>query len=283
MIYEKQLEIIHNSAMKYEQITPAEHLRKHIRSVSIMEGKVSDSEPTAFHTIADGCPGILFLENPDTFSENNNTSSPHLTLHKSASKYAKINMKHGDLNLISIQLQPAAVKSIFDIDANDLTESHFNLELITDQRLTAQLLHAPSNTVRVDMLVAFLIEKLRKNEEQKTDKILYAIDLLQADNPVISLQKIQNQLNLSERSLERLFHQYIGISPKVFARIVRFQKALTEMRNKSFSKFTDIAYNNSYADQSHFIRDFKEFTGASPFRFLKQANERMENFAEWNS
>lgn len=271
-----------NSIISYQQITPAEQLRRYVRHVWTIEGTVSLLAPTTFKVIADGCPGILFLENPSVFSDNNHTSSPHLMLHKSASTYAEINMQQGQLNLIAIQLHPAAIKAIFGIDAHTLTEAGLDLELISDRQLTEQLLNKPSNAARIELLTSFLIEKLNKNQSQKINKALHAVDLLQVGNFVPTLKDLQTKLNLTERSQERLFNQNIGISPKVFARIVRFQKALDEMRGKKFSTLTELAYKHHYADQSHFIREFQEFTGTSPFHFLKQANEQMENFAEWH-
>ena len=99
----------------------------------------------------------------------------------------------------------------------------------------------------------------------------------------ISLPTVQNELNITERSLERYFKQYVGISPKLYARINRFQTALETLRKSNFDSLTDIAYQNNYFDQSHFIRDFKEFAGTTPKHFLHQANEQVANFPEWKT
>jgi AraC-like DNA-binding protein len=52
------------------------------------------------------------------------------------------------------------------------------------------------------------------------------------------------------------------------------------LRNNHYHKLSDIAFENEYADQSHFIRAFKEFAGFSPYRYRQQSNEVVENFAE---
>lgn len=96
-----------------------------------------------------------------------------------------------------------------------------------------------------------------------------------------SLDKIQSELNLSERSLERIFKADIGISPKLFFRINRFQTSLSYIRQQSFKSLAEVAYNHLYADQSHYIREFKEFAGTTPKQFLLHANEQVENFPEW--
>jgi len=70
------------------------------------------------------------------------------------------------------------------------------------------------------------------------------------------------------------------MSPKLLTRIIRFQAALKQLRNHSFSRLSDIAFEQEYADQSHFIRAFKEFAGDTPNRFYKSTLEMVENFPQ---
>jgi AraC-like DNA-binding protein len=93
----------------------------------------------------------------------------------------------------------------------------------------------------------------------------------------ISLKNIQKDLQLSERSFERRFKQCVGVSPKLFSRICRFQASLAQLRKNGYNKLSDIAYENEYADQSHFIRAFKEFAGFSPVQYQKKSKEVVEN------
>jgi transcriptional regulator GlxA family with amidase domain len=70
------------------------------------------------------------------------------------------------------------------------------------------------------------------------------------------------------RQLERKFSQRVGISPKQLGRIIRLQETLKMLLNRR-ANLTEIAYENEYFDQSHFIKDFKEFTGVNPKEFYK--------------
>jgi AraC-like DNA-binding protein len=87
----------------------------------------------------------------------------------------------------------------------------------------------------------------------------------------VSLFKIQTDLNLSERTFERRFEQQVGLSPRLLASISQFQTSLQQLKEGKFTKLSDIAYDNGYADQSHFIRSFKKFTNLSPLQFIKQS------------
>ena len=73
---------------------------------------------------------------------------------------------------------------------------------------------------------------------------------------------------MSERTFQRLFESNVGISPKMFSRICQFHSAFQQLDEGRFTKLSDIAYQNGYADQSHMIRTFKEFTNVSPKEYL---------------
>ncbi len=94
-----------------------------------------------------------------------------------------------------------------------------------------------------------------------------ALSRLQETQGALSLRDLRDELRITERSFERRFKQYTGMSPKLFARIAQFQASLQQLRDKQFDKLSDLAYSNDYADQSHFIRTFREFAGCSPLKF----------------
>ena len=71
----------------------------------------------------------------------------------------------------------------------------------------------------------------------------------------------------------------IGVSPKLFLRINRFQNALAQIKQQGYDKLSDVAFDNDYADQSHFLRDFQAFTGLAPFQYLKRTREVVANFS----
>ncbi|UOQ68039.1 helix-turn-helix domain-containing protein [Hymenobacter volaticus] len=89
---------------------------------------------------------------------------------------------------------------------------------------------------------------------------------------------MQESLHMSERSFQRKFKQHVGIPPKLFSRICRFQVSLNQLRNHQYHKLSDVAFENDYADQSHYIRSFQEFAGCSPYQYQRQVNELVENF-----
>jgi AraC-like DNA-binding protein len=75
---------------------------------------------------------------------------------------------------------------------------------------------------------------------------------------------------MSPRYLQRLFLQYTGVTPKLYHKINRFQLSLKLVAKKD-SSLTSIAYDCGYFDQSHFIREFKSFTGVTPSAYTAEA------------
>ena len=262
--------------MNYQQIYPTETLRKHVRYFWTLEDDSLDFSGKTFKIMSDGLPGLIFQENQKSFLNKYNQELPQLFIYGQTTRYTE-QKTTGSFRNIGVYFQPTALKSIFGIDANELTNQHIDINELIKTNITDQLLNTDISEQRIILLSSFLIQQ---TEQRKTEneKVIFASEQLQKG---VSLPNIQNELNISERSLERHFKQHIGISPKLYARINRFQSALENIRQTPFSKLTNVAYSSDYFDQSHFIREFKEFAGTSPKHFLLQANEQVANFPEW--
>jgi AraC-like DNA-binding protein len=143
--------------------------------------------------------------------------------------------------------------------------------------LTEQLLNAETVDKQIQTLSAYLSNLIKKKNAQIDKMMNAAIHYLIKSNGEIELSELQRDLNLSQRTFERKFDQHVGISPRLFARICRFQASLNQLKEKDYQKLSDIAYDNSYADQPHFIRSFKEFSGHSPSEFQKKSRQLIQD------
>lgn len=88
----------------------------------------------------------------------------------------------------------------------------------------------------------------------------------------LNVERLSCEFNMSYRSINRYFHNYLGISPKCYLRIVRFDKICRGLQNACHSDLMDVIYLCGYYDQSHFIREFREVMHMSPLNFLKRSN-----------
>lgn len=186
----------------------------------------------------------------------------------------------GKFKSIGVYFYPDALSTIFGINAVELTDRHLDVTLITNTDLTAQLLNAVSSAQRIEILSAFFISLVKKNKKQENDKVRYCLSGIQTAKGNVTLSNFPRELYISESNFERAFKQMVGISPKLYTRITRFQSSLSQLRNRQYQQLSDIAFENHYADQSHFIREFKAFTGIVPNHFHRQTNEVVANFPE---
>lgn len=95
------------------------------------------------------------------------------------------------------------------------------------------------------------------------------VDYILGQNGVIKITDLEEQFHLSSRWLEKQFLEQVGMSPKDFARVTRFNALIAEVKSTPSVSWSDMIDKFGYYDQSHLIRDFHYFTGQSPTEFFK--------------
>jgi AraC-like DNA-binding protein len=259
--------------MNYQTFAPPEELKPFVKFFWTINTDVNTPVST-LHAFPDGCPGVIMVQSETALCDSKHQKLPDFYLHGQTIKPSTLSYS-GKLTAIGISFQPFALKSIFGIDANELTNTGIDFASIPVSKthnLTQQLIDEDTISGKISLLSDYLLYKHQHNHMPTEDTVKYAIARISAAKGNISLKALQQDLRLSERSLERKFNQSIGISPKLFTRICRFQESLAQLRAGSYDKLSDIAYENEYADQSYFIKAFKEFTGFSPLEFTRQTH-----------
>ena len=87
---------------------------------------------------------------------------------------------------------------------------------------------------------------------------------IENDPELLKVEQVCARFQLSLRQLERLFHKYVGLTPKWVLRIYRLQQLANEIVNGQVTDWTELAHRLGYFDQAHCIRDFKQITGKTP-------------------
>lgn len=165
---------------------------------------------------------------------------------------------------------PFALASLFKMSALTLKKSPVELRDWNVTKATAllmQLVSSTSTQLKSEVLNNFLIEQLQQNSRE-CEIIKYATDRIMYDPGPAALSMLIEKLSLNERTFQRLFKKYVGVTANQYRRICQFQLSLAQLRHKRFSNLTDVAYENGFADQSHFNRSFREFTKITPGHYL---------------
>jgi AraC-like DNA-binding protein len=139
--------------------------------------------------------------------------------------------------------------------------------------LHLKLREAVSLRQRIELIEEFLLRRLSVSEKKFSKlKLVNSImtDLSQ-DGFLENINTVASRYGISSRYLQILFLNYSGLSPNLFTKIARFQKSLSLVAGRELS-LTTIAYECGYFDQSHFIKDFKFFTGSAPSWFSSESS-----------
>lgn len=267
--------------MKYQQLPPPEYLKEYVSCFWTLEAPADSTAPPSFQTFADGCPGLIFQTVEQGSFYQNDKLLPDFFLYGQATTHARIHAT-GKLSAVGIFLRPNALKAVFGLNAGILTDTCVDANTLVapdGAKLSEKLVNTSSATGQIELISSWINMQAERNNSRKNDMMHYAVSVIARSKGNVVLKGLRIELQLSERSFERKFKEYIGISPKLFSRICRFQASLKQLRSNDFSKLSDIAFENEYADQSHFIRAFKEFAGFSPFQYKNQSPELIENLA----
>lgn len=263
-------------------IMPPDYLKNYVRYFWALESNADCTTDRKFRAMADGCPGMIFQQADYGCLYQENKKLPETFLFGQSTGYYELFLT-GKFNTIGVYFQPNALQSVFGLNAELLTNTCIDIDQMERKEnyyLSEQLSETTSITEKINVLSSFLLSQISNNKLSDNRVMDFAMTQIMQSDGSITLSDLQQKIQLSERSLERKFKESLGISPKLFSRICRFQSSLKQLQNKGYDKLSDIAFENNYADQSHFIRSFKEFSGFSPYEYQKKSSELVENFSE---
>lgn len=252
--------------MRYWYQKPHPSLSKCTRTVLIMEGfskPGSDNLPI----VTNGASALLCRMEKD---ETGNETISALTLFGKSIPAGSISV-NANTTIIIYFFKPFVLASLFNIPAVKLMQSpvelsHWNAH--KTNALKTQLVYSGSTKRKREVLDNLLILQLQQ-QQTACEIIQYATDEMMIHTAKHVLSDLLRKLHVNERTFQRLFKKYVGITAGQYRRICQFQLSFTQLRSKKFGKLTDIAYDNGFADQSHFIRSFKDFTQITPHDYLK--------------
>lgn len=97
----------------------------------------------------------------------------------------------------------------------------------------------------------------------------YAVKQLLIHPHQQSIHQLAGRVGYSQKHLIKIFKEHVGLTPKSFLKIIRFQKTIQDIAANKTPDWTRIAYESGYYDQAHFINDFKTFSGFTPNQYLQ--------------
>ena len=175
----------------------------------------------------------------------------------------------GRIDNFTIHFQPSGFNRLFGVPMTELTDAAYDAYAVIGPkipRLEDELGDTPGFAERIQLIEEHLIRMLCC--DGTPDPVAIAANSLFASNGIHLVSAMANVSGLSPRQFERRFLAQVGVPPKLYARIIRFNAALDHKLRSPGRRWSRIANDHDFYDQMHLVHDCRAFTGESPARFL---------------
>lgn len=253
---------------------PPPSLARFVRMFWVFEHDVPEDSPYVYRSMADGCVEMVF-HYKGTFTGEDGNYHPAV-VHAQSSKHQRF-LTNGSFGIFGVYLYPFALPQLFGLSSAAFSNEIPGLTHVLGAEgecLQEQVLLATSDAQRIQLLCKFLLTRLAQRRQNETAAHVAIREIIRVKGQV-NISALASDVCLSTRQFERRFKEFSGFTPKLFTRIIRFQQAL-ERYGREMRSMTDLAYECGYYDQSHFIHEFKEFSGYHPRQYFNGRPEGIE-------
>jgi AraC-like DNA-binding protein len=181
-------------------------------------------------------------------------------------------------SLAGIHFKPGGAFPFFGIPLSELHNLHVTLDELWGreiERIGEMLVTARSIGEQFLVLERFLLSKLG-HARFSHPAVGVAVRKFEAGEDIPWVSDLSNELGMSQRHFIKIFKEQVGLTPKLFCRLRRFNGALERLK-RGESRWDRILFDFHYFDQAHFIHEFKEFSGLTPTMYLKSGAEHLHH------
>lgn len=180
---------------------------------------------------------------------------------------------------MGIQFQPGGSFPFFREPADAMENASIALEDLWRVRADAlreRMLAAPNVAAMFHILEQDLLAQLARPLAWHP-AVNYALQHMRRNPHTTTVASMTEQIGLSPRRFIQLFHQQVGLTPKAFCRVRRFQQVIQAVHGVRRVDWSNVALDCGYYDQAHFIHDFQSFSGVTPSAYLAAATPHMNH------
>ena len=177
-------------------------------------------------------------------------------------------------DLIGIRFRPGGAYPFFRFPVSELTNKVLESDLIFGtlvRDLRQRLMETKGLDQRIHLIEDFLLKQIDPGGEDPL--VTYALREIHNYAGQASIRALSREAGLSHKQLISRFRKVTGVSPKLLARIVRFQSVISCVKNQKDASWADVAQQCNYYDQAHMIRDFHLFSGSSPSSYIQHRDD----------
>jgi AraC-like DNA-binding protein len=241
--------------VRYYELMPDVRLTHYVFCYWQLTTAAPLQEAFFYRVVADGCMDIFFEADApyDNYVMGFSTAYTEFPL---GSRF----------NYVGIRFLPTALPLLFNIDAAELTDKVAPLPLLLPDvaRTLGNIASEESFLQSIKPALDKYLLRLLSGISPEPDWRLYeAIDIILRSQGTLMIEK-ELQTGISSRQLRRLFQLFIGDTPKMFSKVVRFQQILQARPSRQALRRNKLFFDYGYHDQAHFIKEFKRMYGLTP-------------------
>lgn len=177
--------------------------------------------------------------------------------------------------MVGIRFRPGGAYPFFSFPISELSESVTELDLIWGSlvdEIRDQLMGIEPPEQKLVLLESFLLRQAHRSLEANR-LIAFAVHQLQHSPQFLAIRDLANTIGITQKHLISQFEKVVGLRPKSFARVCKFQKVVNLIEQQKEIEWATIAADCGYYDQAHFIHEFQTFSGLNPSAYLKQRGD----------
>ncbi len=177
--------------------------------------------------------------------------------------------------LMGVHFRPGRAVPVLGVPAHELADAHVDLDSVwgpAAAELRERLCAAVTPAKRFAVLEAELLRRLRQSRVRQ-GPIPVALDAFEQVDTAVKVRDLARHIGLSQRRFIEIFTAEVGMTPKLYGRVRRFQRVRQLVRTVAEPDWAAVAASCGFFDQSHLIRDFGEFSGLSPAAYRTKVSK----------
>lgn len=178
-------------------------------------------------------------------------------------------------SLMGVSFKPGGAFPFFSLPISELHNTHVALDTLWGAaagELREQLLEVKTPQACFRILESALLARVSQSSVWHP-AVAFALAEFQHPTRPRMISEVANQIGFSARHFIQIFREAVGLTPRQFCRVLRFQDVLRLTNRREQLSWTDLALSCGYFDQAHFIHDFRVFSGLTPTAYLAQRGE----------
>lgn len=261
----------------YREYDPHLALRCFVKCYWIWQTDLTHKWGTQERILPDGCTELLF-DFGEPVRQNHSGASTSLAVKSQMAGQLSSAFEFrppGAINVLGVRFHAHGIFPFLRLPLAEMTDRIVALHDVWNglaKELGQRLIETCDDRQRIDLVEDFLLFMIRKHDIRPDTHVKNAVECIATNDGLISIEELSRQIGLGKRQLERKFALQVGVSPKLYTRIIRFQRIFRIIQRAEKYEWPEVLVDCGYYDQSHLIKDFRAISGRTPSEYFSASD-----------